>query len=265
MNFKVARLKRKCFSIQLLVAIFFLVDVNAQNTSVVRDSLAWTYDITASGFISDDGNQRVLFNNLGVFTVGNTTWSDRVVMNYQVGKVRRETKENDFFAYNIFRLHPEDKYFPLALGGFELSKTRAIDFRWFAGFGGGIHLMDKENLKLEFTTTFIYQRTNYDLAFNDAINGTVEDTKNVWRITPRLFGFTQFLKGPRFEYECWVQPSLEKLEDYHVYGNFALLVPVIEKLFVRLGWIMTYESIVAPSSPKFDSIINFGLTFKNGK
>ncbi|WP_299435546.1 DUF481 domain-containing protein [uncultured Aquimarina sp.] len=267
MNLKVARLKRKCYHIQFLVAIFFLLNVsylNAQNTSVAWDSLTWTYDITASGFISDDGNQRVLFNNLGVFTVGNSAWSDRVVMNYQVGKVRREIKENDFFTYNIFRLNPTDKYFPLAIGGFELSNTRAIDFRWFSGIGGGIHLIDKENFKLEFTTTIIHQRTNYDLTFDDRINGITDDTENSWRITPRLFGLVQLSKGPRFEYECWIQPSLEKFDDYHAYGNFALLIPVIEKLFVRLGWIMTYESIVTTSSPKFDSIINIGFTFKNG-
>ncbi len=268
MNLKATRLKRKCYDIQFLVGIFFLLDVcslNAQNTTVARDSLIWTYDITASGFISDDGNQRVLFNNLGVFTVGNSAWSDRVVMNYQVGKVRRKIKENDFFTYNIFRLNLTDKYFPLAIVGFELSNTRAINFRWFAGIGGGIHLIDKENLKLEFTTTIIHQRTNYDLAFDDSINGMAEDTESAWRITPRLFGLIQLSKGPRFEYECWIQPSLEKLDDYNAYGNFALLVPVIEKLFVRLGWIMTYESIVTTSSPEFDSIINIGFTFKNGK
>jgi len=235
----------------------------AQNV-LVKDSTLWNYDVTSSGFISDNVNKRVLINTLGIFSAHKDSWTARLVMSYQFGKVASNQRENDFLTYHTFRILPKAKYFPFSLTGFETSRTRDIDFRWFMGLGGGVRLIDKKYIHTEFTLATLYDQRNFGGTNFENMPETSDHKRNKWRFSPRIRGSIQLKENtPRFEYEAWVQPAFDAIDDYSTYGNFALLIPTIKHLYVRLGWLFTYESVVLQGRPKKDSNISFGFTFKN--
>ncbi len=257
-------------SLRILLFLFVLTylgfsiqDLDAQST-LVKDNTFWNYDVTSSGFISENVNKRMLINTIGIFSVTKNSWASRLVLSYQFGKVASNPRENDFLTYNTFRIHPKAKYFPFSLLGFETSRTRDIDFRWFIGLGGGVRLVEKKTIHAEFTLTTLYDQSKYGESNFENTPETSNRKRNKWRFSPRIKGYIQLQENtPRFEYEAWVQPAFNDIDDYRTYGNFALLVPTIKHLYVRLGWLFTYESVVLEGLPKKDSNISFGFTFKN--
>ncbi len=251
-------------SILVVLSALLQPQKTAAQESKAIDSLVFQYDISASGFMSKNVNRRILINSLGIWSIGTSTWNNRTVMVYQYGKVGPNKRENDFLAYDIFKISPKKQVFPFLLAGIESSRTRAIDLRWFLGVGAGIHLVEKESMAAEFTLSAFYEQTAYGNFVLSDTSIIMSDQEHLWRFSPRLKGFFQWKKnGLRFEYEGWFQPSFKTLDDYRSFGNFALLFPTIKNLYLRIGWLSVYESVVLDGRPKSDSNLSFGFTFNN--
>lgn len=250
--------------IMTILGILLLPQKIVAQESKAVDSLEFRYDISASGFISNNINRRILINSLGIWSIGTSSWNNRTVMVYQYGKVGPNKRENDFLAYDIFKIAPEKKVFPFLVAGIESTRTRDIDFRWFLGAGGGIHLVEKESMAAEFTLSVFYEQTAYGNFVLSDTSIIMSDQEDTWRFSPRLKGFFQLKdNGLRFEYEGWFQPSFKTFDDYRSFGNFALLFPTVKNLYLRIAWITIYESVVLEGRPTSDSNLSFGLTFKN--
>ncbi|MBP2831852.1 DUF481 domain-containing protein [Aquimarina sp. U1-2] len=252
-------------SIISIVIMYYSMGIKntfAQNT-VKNDTIKWSYDISTSGFFSDDGATRLLVNNNGLLKTASSNFQNRLVLNYQFGKVGERWQENDFLAYNAFRLRPEKKTFPIAVGGIETSRTRDIDFRFFIGLGGGIEVIDKKTVFAEFTLAGWYERTNYgDTDFNrDEIDGS--SIRSVWRMSPRVRGDVKLNENQLiFEFEGWIQPTIDDFEDYRSFVNSSFLIQMVKKLYFKIGWLATYESYVLQGRNQWDSIITLGITYK---
>ncbi len=255
--------RKAVFSI-LMICCFLSIYSGAFAQGVVKkDSILWSYEISSSSFFSNDGVKRLLVNNNGRLKMASSAFQNRLVLNYQFGKVDSKWQENDFLAYNAFKLLPESKVFPVLINGIETSRTRDIDFRYFIGLGGGIEVIEKDFMSIEFTLTGWYEKTNYrGIDFNqDELDGSW--VRHVWRLSPRILGRLNLKENHLlFEFEGWIQPSIVDFEDYLGFVNTSLLIQTVKNLYFKLGWLATYESFVLEGRNQWDSIINLGITFK---
>ncbi len=253
-----------------LLTIFCLLVIGVTKaSSLVRDSsatdsLVWSYSITSSGFYSDNGPRRLLINSLGIVNVRKVSFSNRLVINHQFGEVASQLRENDVLSYDIFRIRDDRLLFPFTIVGIESSRTRGLNFRWIAGAGGGIYIVRNKAVYLEFTTSALHEDSDYKGNEFKGEQGITSNELSRWRLSPRISGYLKIdEQNVQLRYEGWIQPAFKEFSDYQGYGNISLLVPIIKRVFLQLGWIFTYESVVLEGHPNLDSIINFGVTFKS--
>ncbi len=175
----------------------------------------------------------------------------------------RRKADEDIFSRNFVYYNQTKRIYPFAYSFLLTNFRRKINFRYFAGLGLGLHILRKPNHLLKTAISGVYEQTNFSQDTYNEMSYNGFSQINTWRGTAWLFGRHFFLKRKLFlHYEAYIQPSLEKSDNFRWQTEIGLDIPIWRGLNFTSNFIYTYESIVADKAKTDDSIITFGVAYQ---
>lgn len=240
--------------------VFAFAQINESDTLRVKAGLS------LSGFWQSGNIQTLTFRANSDFSF--KPWKKAVFKNqnsYVFQEFGDDGKDDeDFLSLNFLYFNPERKVYPLLLGFVSTNFRRKIDVRYLVG--GGVsyqfHRKNKDWIKASLTTE--YERTNFnETRFNyTEYNGI--NSINTFRATLWLNGKYHFFKDKVIlSHESYVQPSLEKKNNYRWRADITAEFPIWKFLSFRINYLHTSESIVVFDQEQEDQFLTFGFSIKN--
>lgn len=157
-----------------------------------------------------------------------------------------------------------EKIYPYLMLLFETNYRREIKFRYQAGPGISLNLINGRNNFLRLSLTGTYENTQYgDVNFNHT-SDTLSNTISTLRTTGRIFGRYGIVKDKlNFLYELWFQQSLNMKKNSRLYYENILEVPVSKHVSFRSTLRYTHESVHLKGLKPWDLFWVFGLSVSN--
>ena len=169
---------------------------------------------------------------------------------YTYGIQNEVVAERDFFTDFNFNLFHQKVLYGFGLGILETSNLRAIDIRWLAGGGVGLHLIRKPKAYFSITNALIYEETDFKAG----------NTIFTFRNSTRLKGNYELGNSKiTLKHLIFVQPSLEQRDNYRWNMLFNLEFPIQTWLRFNLTYEESYESIVSEGRRNNDFSFRAGL------
>ena len=173
--------------------------------------------------------------------------------------------DNDFYSRNFFYLGQRRQIYPFAMAFVSSNFRRRIDFRQFSGLGATCQLLQSPGHTIKIALSGVYETTRFaDNAYNYAEYDGSERI-DTWRATGWLFGKHVFAnKHLRLYYEAFVQPSVERGNNFRWQAEVGLEWPLWKGFSFVANYIFTHENIVVSNVKQDDGLLVFGISF-NGK
>lgn len=193
-------------------------------------------------------------------------WAFKTQNSYRYQAFFGRKADNDFFSRNFIYLGQRKRVYPFVMAFVSSNFRRRIDFRQFAGIGASYQLLQSTRHTVKMALSGVYETTRFAAStYNYAeYNGTKRiDT---WRATGWLFGKHALVdKHLRLYYEAFVQPSLERSNNFRWQVEVGLEWPLRKGFGFTTNYIFTHENIVAGNVKQNDGLLTFGLYFNGNK
>jgi hypothetical protein len=169
--------------------------------------------------------------------------------------------DEDILSLNFLYFNPQKRIYPLILGFGSTNFRRKIDLRYLLGAGVTFQLLQKKHSWLKLALSSEYEKTNFgETNFNRAqYNGTA--SISTFRATLWMHGrYAVFAKKLVISHEFYVQPSLERVDNFRWQADLGLELPLWTFLNFKVNYLHTFESIVIANQKQEDHILTFGFT-----
>ncbi|WP_460219453.1 DUF481 domain-containing protein [Psychroserpens sp. MEBiC05023] len=190
-------------------------------------------------------------------------WVFKTKNSYVYQEFGKEKADEDILSLNFLYFNPERQFYPFVLGFVSTNFRREIDIRSLFGAGVTYQLLNKKDHWLKFSLSCEYEQTNFD---ETNFNRSVYDGNrsiNTFRGTLWVNGKYKLFKNKLIlSHESYVQPSLEKSDNYRWQADLGIELPVWKFLNFKVNYLHTYESIVIENQEQQDQFLTFGLTLK---
>jgi hypothetical protein len=154
----------------------------------------------------------------------------------------------------------------LVLGFFSTNFRREIDARYLFGAGVTFEIMKKKKDWLKFSVTSEYERTDFKQSSFNISEYNGDQTVSTWRGTFWVNGkYHVFQDKLILSHESYIQPSLEKDNNYRWQADLGIEFPVWKFLNFKINYLHSFESLVITNQERQDQFLTFGLTLKNYK
>ncbi len=175
----------------------------------------------------------------------------------------KQKADNDFFSRNYIYFQPEKVLYPYAIAYISTNFRRKIDYRYFAGFGGTVQVLRKENHVLKFAVNAIYESTFFKGSTYNFSEYDNSNSINVWRGTVYISGWHNILKNHlRILYNAYWQPSFSRLNNYRTQFDIGIDFPVWKGLAFNAFYSFTHENVVINRIKQSDGLLTFGLSYQ---
>lgn len=167
----------------------------------------------------------------------------------------------DILSLNFLYLHPERKVYPLLLGFVSSSFRRKIDLRSLLGMGVSFQLLDQKTHWLKLSLSMEYEQTrfsetNFNLNFYDE-----QEAIRTFRTTLWVNGrYELWDKKVVLTHESYVQPSLERGDNFRWQADLGLELPVWKFLTFKVNYLHSFESVVIQDQKQEDRFLTFGFS-----
>jgi hypothetical protein len=247
----------------IMIAILFYSETMAQLTET--DTLKFGYRVNVNGsWITGNVERLLITNNLDVSHVGKTI-GVKSSNNYTYGTIFGFETENDVFSRNFVYLYPQRRFYPYAMLWLQSSTRQQIGFRYQAGVGVSIAIVQKPAHQLKLSTTVSQENTRYQGAvFNITPENLSGDEVSNWRGTVRLLGHHRIANNKlNIKYETWYQPAFDDANNWRYFLQAAVELPISKRFSFRSALIYSHENIVLSAIKRDDKILTFGLNIGN--
>jgi len=247
----------------LLCFLLFPVLLSAQTKE--KDSLKLKADLSVTGFWQGGNVDTWIFrakSEVSFKTWNNTLFKTKNSYIYQA--FDKEKADEDILSLNFLEFNPKRKIYPFVIGFFSTNFRREINYRYLFGGGVSFKILNKKNYELKVSTSVEYENTDFnETTFNvPFFNGS--ESIETFRGTLWIYGKYQlFDKKIVLSHESYVQPSLERIDNYRWRADVSLEMPVWKYLSFKINYIHVLESIVVIDQSRVDRFLTFGFNIKN--
>jgi hypothetical protein len=246
------------FSLLIILGLKAGAQINESDTLLIQSRFSLT-----GNWQSGNVEMLVFRGRADISFAPNSHFAFKTQNAYLYQEFFKRKADEDIFSRNFVYFNQTKKLYPFAYTFLTSNFRRKIDFRYFAGLGLGIHLWRKKNHLLKTALSGVYEQSNFTVVnFNKSeYNG--QNQINTWRATAWVFGRHFLLNRKLFlHYEAYIQPSLEKNDNFRWQTEIGLDIPIWKGLNFTTNYIYTYESVVAERAKTDDSILTFGLVYQ---
>lgn len=172
--------------------------------------------------------------------------------------------DEDMLSLNFLYFNPERKVYPFILGFGSTSFRREIRLRYLFGAGFTVNLLQRKKDWLKFSLSSEYEQTDFERpSFNRPFyNG--DNSIHTFRATLWVNGnYHLFGNKMILTHESYVQPSLERGDNYRWRADLTVAFPLWKFLDFKINYLHTFESVVITSQRQEDRFLTFGFTLKS--
>ncbi len=242
--------------------LFFPVFLSAQINE--SDTLKLKADLSLTGFWQGGNVETLIFRAKSELNFKPwKKWVFKTKNSYVYQEFGKEKADEDILSLNFIYFNPERKVYPFLLGFLSTNFRREIDLRYLLGGGATYQILSNKKDWLKFSISCEYEQTNYaNVNFNlSEYNGS--RSINTFRGTVWVNGKYHLFKNKViFNHESYVQPSLEKSNNFRWRADVGLELPIWKFLNFKINYLQTFESIVIEDQKRNDRFLTFGLTLK---
>lgn len=190
-------------------------------------------------------------------------WIFKTRNSYVYQEFGKEKADEDILSLNFLYINPERKFYPLFLGFVSTNFRREIDLRYIFGSGVTYQVLEGKDNWLKFSITSEYESTEFAKTDFNKLEYDGDSSINTLRGTFWVNGkYNLFKKKLILNHESYVQPSLQKGNNFRWYADIGVELPVWDFLNFKINYLHTYESIVIEGQEKEDQFLTFGFTLK---
>jgi hypothetical protein len=195
--------------------------------------------------------------------LGNGTWVFKTQNNYLYQEVFKTRVDEDIFSRNFLYFKPQSRIYGFAIGFISTNFRRKIDIRYFGGGGATWQIIRTDKNILKIAAGILYEETkfkidNFNIDFYDGSRFI-----NVLRSSHWLIGKHEMFGGKVIlDYYCFIQPSLQRADNYRWQVEASLDFPLSKALKVGVSYIYTYENVIADRLRNFDQFFTYGFTYQ---
>jgi hypothetical protein len=247
----------------LFYFLFFPILLSAQINE--SDTLSVKASLSLTGFWQSGNVETLIFRAKSDLSF--VPWKNWVFKNqnsYVYQEFGKTKADEDILSLNFLYLNPERKIYPFVLGFVSTNFRREIDGRYLVGAGATFQILNKKNHWLKFSISSEYEHTDFsNTDFNySEYDGT--ESINTFRGTLWVNGkYHLFKKKVIFSHESYIQPSLERSNNFRWQSDINLELPIWKFLNFKINYRHTFESIVIESQKQEDKFLTFGFTLKS--
>lgn len=250
------------FAAVLVILTFSVSRTFAQLSEA--DSSSWRGRLSSGGTLITGNVERLLWiTTLEASYVEpeHKIWGFKSSSIYQYGTFAKRLTENDLISRNFFYLFPKEWIYPYIMLWGEQNYRRKFNFRYQAGIGGTLVIVNEKHHSLKASLTLTNEQTTFNgNTFRD-IPDLTSNVQNLWRGTVRLAGRNSlFERKVRLEYEAWYQQSLARPDDYRYLAEAAVFVLLAKNISFRTAVSYTRDNIVLIGVERADLLLTFGLS-----
>ncbi len=242
----------------ILVPLLISAQINESDTLNIKANLSLT------GFWQGGNVQTLIFRAKTEASIKPwKNWVFKTRNSYVYQEFGKEKADEDILSLNFLYINPERKFYPLLLGFVSTNFRREIDLRYLFGAGVTYQVLHAKDNWLKFSITSEFERTDFaKVRFNrPEYNG--DPTVTTWRGTFWVNGkYHLFKKKLIFNHESYVQPSLQRGNNFRWFADLGIELPVWAFLNFKINYLHTYESLVVEDQLKEDRFLTFGFTLK---
>lgn len=245
--------------------IFALFTLFSNAQAFKNDSIKIKASLSLTGFFQLGNVETVILRaNSDVNFKPFNRWDFRTKNSYVYQEFGKNKADEDFLSLNFLYFNPDKKIYPLVLGFASSNYRREI--KWRTLFGGGVtyQVIKSELNDFKFSITSEFEETAFkSFVFNHAEYNGLEKIKTM-RGTLWISGKHQlFKKKLILKNEFYVQPSLEKNNNFRWQADLGLEMPIWKFLNFKINFLHTFESLVIQNQKQEDKVLSFGITIKN--
>lgn len=195
--------------------------------------------------------------------LGKGTWVFKTQNNYLYQEVFKTRVDEDIFSRNFLYFKPQSRIYGFAIGFISTNFRRKIDLRYFGGGGATWQIIRTDKNILKIAAGILYEETkfktdNFNIDFYDGSRFI-----NVLRSSHWLIGKHEMFGGKVIlDYYCFIQPSLQRADNYRWQVEASLDFPLSKALKVGVSYIYTYENVIADRLRNFDQFFTYGFTYQ---
>jgi len=159
--------------------------------------------------------------------LGNKTWVFKTQNNYLYQEVFKKRVDEDIFSRNFLYFKPQSRVYGFAIGFISTNFRRKINIRYFGGVGSTWQIVRTNKNTLKIAAGILYEETKFNSeTYNiDFYNGS--RFINVLRSSHWLIGKHEIFGGKMIlDYYCFIQPSLQRADNYRWQVEASLDFPL---------------------------------------
>lgn len=254
-------MKKILFFVLLVYGTNLSAQLNESDTILLQHFSSLTGNIQTGNF-----KAFTLRARLDATLAPNNTFALKTQNAYRYQTFYGKKVDNEFSNRNFIYLYQHRRLYPFAMAFLSGNFRRKIDFRYFTGAGVTWQVIHQPMHVLKFSASGVYESTHFsEVTYNfPEYNGT--DRLNTWRATFRVFGkHAMMRKKLRLNYEAFVQPSLEKQNNYRWHTEVGLDLPIWKGLSINALFMYDHENVTINSVKQNDLIASFGISYSGKK
>ncbi|MEL6658872.1 MAG: DUF481 domain-containing protein [Bacteroidota bacterium] len=172
--------------------------------------------------------------------------------------------DEDLLSLNFLYFNPDQKVYPFILGFGSTSFRREIRLRYLFGAGFTVNVLRGQQNWLKFSLSSEYEQTDFERAsFNRPVYND-DNSIHTFRGTLWINGNYHLFKNKLIlTHESFVQPSLERSDNYRWEAEISLGLPLWKFLDFKINYRQTVERIVITGQQQQDRFLTFGFTLKS--
>ncbi len=249
---------KRCFYFLLLFPIFISAQINESDTLKLKANLSVT------GFWQGGNVETLIFRTKSEVSFRPwNKWMFKTTNSYVYQEFGKEKADEDILSLNFLYINPERKFYPLFLGFVSTNFRREIDLRYIFGAGVTYQVLDEKDNWLKFSITSEYEST--DFAKTDFNKSEYDGSSSIKTLRGTFWvngKYKLFKKKIILNHQSYVQPSLQRGNNFRWYADVGVELPVWDFLNFKINYLHTYESIVIEGQQREDRFLTFGFTLK---
>lgn len=247
----------------LYYLLFFPIVLSAQINE--SDTLKVKANLSLTGFYQGGNVETLIFRAKSDFSFKPLKkWVFKTQNSFvyqEFGKVKADA---DILSLNFLYFNPKRKIYPLVLAILSTNFRREIDFRYLLGAGVNFEILSTKNSWLKFAISSEYEQTDFAQADFNRSEYDGDQTISTLRGTLWVNGkYNLFKKKVIATHEFYVQPSLEKSNNFRWQADIGIELPLWKFLNFKVNYLHTFESVVIQNQKREDTILTFGFTLKS--
>ncbi len=209
--------------------------------------------------------------NVSLIAIKSRTGFSGRIGNALVFKTQNKTLYQEFFrrkvdnnldSRNFLYIHPERRFYPLAMAFISTNFRRNVDRRLLLGVGGTWNIINETNNSVKFSLSTFYEWSRFDgMIFNrESFNGDEEVELYRWAIY--IAGIHRIYEQKlMLHYSSIFEPTFDDFGNSRVELDIGMDVKLWKALALSVEYQYNFEALVVSNVDQHDGILSVGLSY----